>query len=161
MKIQINWPIYGLITKFLITAIVAATLGIGLGLSQTYAESRINVNVPSIGNVGTAATFGNFEGTPIRMFAFGTSSSSVNLSYLHANIKIWHVGPLLQSATSRVWLNSRGGATNRISSGGFGDKATTQSRFRGTSSSSIVDYYTSFPDNTASCFNAWRFGNPC
>lgn len=158
-KIQIGLPI-NLVIRLLIITIVATSVGIGLGFRQVYAETKNNLNVPGAGNVGTAATNGG-NWNPNYLYAYGTTSSSINLFYLRAEVKFWHTGPRLQDRKFMVWSNSRGGSTPLVFTSGYGDRAATQSLFRYLSLTSLATYYTSWPGTTGSCYNFWNSGNPC
>lgn len=144
------------ITKMVMVTVIAVLVGMGLGQARIYAETQSNVYVPGAGNVGTAGTWGWSSGG--NLFAYGGSTSSVTLSYQGANIRIWHVGPLLQDSDAKDWYNSYGGVTDTVSSSGYGDKAATNSGFF---QSGGANYYTSYPDNSASCYAFWNNGSSC
>lgn len=137
------------VTKHVTVALLAFLLGVGLNISRVYAESKA-VNVPGIGNVGTAETTGNATaGTK------GRSTATNNLYYLRAHIRIWHTGNILQSQNNKTWNWNKGGWTNQISSSGFGDYSVTLHTFQFTPSNATTTTYTS-QSGGWSCSNAWN-----
>jgi hypothetical protein len=79
--------IYQVIVKFIAIFMVANIIGMAIGFGHAYAETKSNINVPGAGQVGTASTvaWGVTGGTN----ASGSSTSSVNLYQIYANIRFW------------------------------------------------------------------------
>lgn len=156
-------------TKILIRAFVAVIVGLTIGIGSVHAEWLFGVDVPGAGNVANAATYRDANGCTDVMVNCdrGLSTASILLYHIFAGIKLWHPpppeggSPLLQDWDYKQWFNSNGGLTKIAVSSGYGDKATTRSTFRYTTSWHSSIYYTSFPDNSASCSNHWYYGTPC
>lgn len=163
-KPYLRKPISQVTLKFVTMFIVANIIGMVIGLGHAYAEAKSNINVPGAGQVGTAST--NSWGITNGTAAVGSSTSTVNLYKIYANIRFWHsppgYPPLRGLRDQQIWTNKRGGSTGIISSNGFGDRAVTRSYFIFTSGSTYSgDFYTSGPGTSGSCYNYWNSGSPC
>ncbi|GIV67676.1 hypothetical protein [Caldilinea sp.] len=148
--------------KRILIVLFTTILGVGLGLSQAKAEYLYNQYVDGAGNVAIAGTNGYSSGGVI--YTNGVSASSVNLYHLYAQNRIWHQSAgynILQGSRSRAWYWSTGGATDQISSSGYGDRGVTYSLFLATTYHSATTRYTSYPDYSASCANYYNSGNNC
>lgn len=155
MTIKIHWPMQRFIVKILAITIAMIVIGAGIGIGHIYAETLSPIYVPGAGWVGTAKTTGNPTAG-----AKGYATSTTSLYYTNAHIRIWHTGPLLQDEDSKAWYWSTGGSTDTVSSIGYGDYATTRSRFQYSYEYSMVTYYTS-DTGAHSCQNAWNtYVNP-
>lgn len=150
MTIGSSVSLRNIAAKYLIVTVATLLLGMFLGIGQLYAESK-TVNVPGIGNVGTAETVGTASGG-----TYGRSMSTTTLWHIRAHIKIWHTGNILQAQDNKVWWNSTGFWTNNISSIGHGDYSVTLHKFKYTSATSgDATVYTSM-DGAWSCSSAWN-----
>ncbi len=154
-----------LLFRLVLIALLSAVAGGGFA-TTTFAEARTNLYVPGASYVGAAITQKQSQSGSY-IYAIGTSSSSTTMYEIRAHIRYWHWRPASMGGPSKQEHNtgvinwSTGAATQRVGSNGYGDKATTKSHFRLNSGSSTVAYYTSYPDNSASCTTHWYTGEFC
>lgn len=149
--------------RLIFYALLGALIGFFAGTATVAAEWKSDIYVEGAGYVGFARTAG--WNTPGYMNVWGQTSSSVVLFRNTAWVRIWHPGlpndpNLLTAESSKVYKNSKGGVTDTIRSGLWGDFAVTQSNHRvryqrGTTT------YTSHPDNFASCAGKWYGNKTC
>lgn len=154
---------YRSVAKFLFAVLLSFVIGMSVGMTKVFAETKTGIYVPGAGNVGTIATEGYFDSSGW-LHARGRTASSVSLYYTSAHIKIWHpVSYILQDSKFEDWYWSTGGRTLYGFATGTGDTGTTRSVLRySTSSGSTVRYDTSYPNNgVGGCYNHWKYGWSC
>jgi hypothetical protein len=130
--------------------LMSILIGMGIGQSQVYAESK-GVWVDPVGMVGTALTTGH----PTTGGSVGRSSSGIMLYWLRAYTRIWHTGPILQASHDKWLVNTTLAQTNSLTSIGYGDYAATRHEFQYISIKPASITYTS-DTGVRSCYAAWN-----
>jgi hypothetical protein len=147
------------ILRVITFSLLGALFGSLIGVGQIYAEILSNQPVNCTGNIANPGTTGS-TGSGI-IYATGISTSSSSLYQIIAHARIWHNASSITGQDRQEWSNSYGGSTATLSSTYFGDHGVTNSYFRANSGCTGTTYFTSYPDNSDSCYNFWNSGNGC
>jgi hypothetical protein len=157
-----NWhkPFRGHAVRFLISSIVCAIIMASVGMGVAYAETKNSLYITSAGNYGTAQTTGYYDGNAYHATGYSHSSWSSSTYYIGSDIRIWHNGSK-QEVSNVVSCNYCSTAQTIAAVYVVNDPAATMSTFQAYSFSNANSYFTSYLDNTGSCYTYWNSGGSC